>query len=253
MERFLRTKLLLGDQQFANVMRSRVLVVGLGAVGGYVVEALARGGVGALKIVDFDSVQPTNINRQLLALEQTIGKKKIDVARERIMSINPDCNVEAEAVFVDEDSLPQLLDPEPDLIIDAIDSLNPKVQLLAGAHDRGIPVISSMGAALRTDPGCIRSGDISNSFGCPLAKRVRKRLRRRGIDHGITCVYSSESTKSDGWTDPDNFEESGAHDFESRGRKRNILGSLPTITGIFGLVIANQALLLLAGREVIDE
>ncbi len=246
MERFVRTQLLLGEQGFDRLQNSRVLIVGLGAVGGYVVEALARGGVGALKLVDYDTVQPTNINRQILALEETIGQLKVDLGKKRVLSINPACQVETDAAFVDEEMLDTLLDPRPDLVIDAIDSLNPKVQLLAGVYQRNIPIISSMGAALRTDPSQIQYGDISKSFGCPLAKRVRKRLRRQGVESGINCVYSSEPVNNDGFTDPGSYDESGAHEFEQRGRKRNILGSLPTITGMFGLYIANQALLILA-------
>ncbi len=247
MDRFLRTQLLLGEEGFLRLQKSRVVVVGIGAVGGYVVEALARSGLGAIKLVDFDCIQPTNINRQLLALEETIGQPKVELAEKRVLSINPNCRVESEKVFVDEHMLTTLLDPVPDLVIDAIDSLNPKVQLLVGVHSRKIPLISSMGAALRTDPSRIQYGDIATSFGCPLAKRVRKRLRRQGVEKGINCVFSSEPVNHC-YADPDSCDEGGVHPFEDRGRKRNILGSLPTITGIFGLVIANQSIMQLAGK-----
>ncbi|PIE60155.1 MAG: tRNA threonylcarbamoyladenosine dehydratase [Desulfobulbus propionicus] len=243
MDRFSRTKTLLGSNRFHQLSTSYVVVVGLGAVGGYVVEGLVRGGIGRLKLVDFDLVSRTNINRQLLALETTLHRPKSEVALERAQDINPACQVQTSQVFVDEETVQAVLDPVPDLLIDAIDALNPKVQLLTAAFRQGIPILSSMGAALRTDPGKITFADISKTYGCPLAKRVRKRLRKQGIEQGIGCVYSSESV--------DFIYEGPMVDMESpqkwRGRQRNVLGSLPTITGIFGLVLANQAILHLAG------
>ncbi len=134
----------------------------------------------------------------------------------------------------------QILTPRPDLLIDAIDSLNPKIQLLCGAYEAGIPTLSSMGAALRTDPTKIACGDIYDSRNCPLAKHVRKRLRRRNIGRGITCVYSTEKVEFD--YQPAEPEEN-APALSLRGRQRNVLGSLPTLTGIFGLYLANQAIL----------
>ncbi len=186
MDRFTRTRKLLGEQPFARLQASRVTVVGLGAVGGYVVEGLVRAGVGNLRIVDFDVVEKSNINRQLLALETTIKRPKAEVARERIVAINPGCRVEALQLFAAEETLDQLLTPAPDLLIDAIDSLNPKSQLLHGAYERNIPTISSMGAALRTDPAKIRTGDLFTTSNCPLAKHLRKRLRRRGVGEGMS-------------------------------------------------------------------
>ena len=181
MQRFLRVKRLLGEQGLERLQAARITVVGLGAVGGYAVEGLARAGVGSLRLVDFDTVQPTNINRQILALESTLGRLKADVAMERVREINPDCRAEALPLFAAEETLTQILEPAPDLLIDAIDSLNPKVQLLAGAYSRSIPVLSSMGAALRTDPAQIRCGDLFATRHCPLAKRLRKRLRQLGV------------------------------------------------------------------------
>ncbi len=241
MERFSRTRSLLGEKKFAVLQRARVTIVGLGAVGGYACEGLARAGVGQLRLVDFDTIQTSNINRQILALESNIGRAKVEAARLRIEQINPDCQVEALEIFAGEDSLDDILIPKPDVIIDAIDSLNPKIQLLVGAHNRGIATFSSMGAALRTDPLQVRSGDIMSSHRCPLAKHVRNRLRRHGIEGGIQCVYSTEAVTFT-YTGP---EESGemANPYEKRGRKRNVLGSLPTLTGIFGLTLANMVIL----------
>ena len=139
MERFTRIRLFLGEERFQKLQASSVTVVGLGAVGGYVVEALARAGITRLRLVDFDTVQSSNINRQILALETTIGRPKAEVARERVLDINPSCNVEALQVFAGEETMGDILTPAPDLLIDAIDSLNPKVQLLTAAHYRRIP------------------------------------------------------------------------------------------------------------------
>lgn len=239
--RFSRTQRILGDDRFEKLMKRRITVVGLGAVGGYVVEGLARAGVRHLRLVDFDTIQPTNINRQLFALESTLGELKSEVARKRVLDINPDCEVEALPAFAAEETIDQILSPAPDILIDAIDSLNPKVQLLAEAYRRNIPTLSSMGAALRTDPLQIRIGDIFDSTNCPLAKHVRKRLRRQEIGRGITCVYSREKVVFD-YTKEDEEIRVGDTPFSDRGRERNVLGSLPTLTGIFGLTLANEAI-----------
>lgn len=245
-ERFSRIIQLVGEVSFIRLQQSRVTIVGLGAVGGYVMEGLARAGVGCLRLVDFDIVQPSNINRQILALHDTVGRSKVDLARQRIGQINPSCVVEAMERFASEDTMAEILRPAPDLLIDAIDSLNPKVQVLVAAYQAGVPIISSMGAALRTDPTKIRYGDVFQSSNCPLARHVRKRLRRRGIDSGIPCVYSSEKVDFE-YRMPEEKDCATIH--SSRGRRRNVLGSLPTLTGIFGLYIANQAILQLTAAE----
>jgi tRNA A37 threonylcarbamoyladenosine dehydratase len=231
--------MLLGSESFQRLTESHVAVVGLGAVGGYALEAMVRSGVGRLTVVDFDTVQPTNINRQIFALESTIGTTKVIAAAERISDINPACQVEPLELFVDEDSVEQVFSRQPDIVVDAIDSLNPKVQLLRSCYQRGFPVFSSMGAALRTDPLAVRVGDLSESNHCPLAKRIRKRLRKDQIVSGITCVYSTERVDFDYTRKVDPVQiESGS----DRGRSRNTLGSLPTITAIFGLVLANEVI-----------
>lgn len=233
---------MLGDQRFARLQKSRVTVVGLGAVGGYVVEGLARAGICHLQLVDYDTIQPTNLNRQILALESTLGQPKAEAAYNRVLQINPQCQVQALPIFADEETLGTILDPVPDLLIDAIDSLNPKIQLLAGAYERRIPTLSSMGAALRTDPTRIRIADIFDTDNCPLARFVRKRLRRRGIGRGISCVYSNEKVDFD-YSQTNDEEKVGETPHADRGRQRNVLGSLPTVTGIFGLILANEAIM----------
>lgn len=241
MERFIRTRRILGEEKFTLLQQAMVTIVGLGAVGGYAAEGLARAGVGRLRLVDFDTIQLSNINRQILALESSLGQAKVAVAKERIGLINPKCQVEALQIFAADETLNDILSPAPDILIDAIDSLNPKIQLLAGAHRRKIPTFSSMGAALRTDPSKIRTGDIMTSNQCPLAKHVRNRLRRLGIEGGIHCIYSTERVEFI-YQGPETTEQA-ASPYEDRGRKRNVLGSLPTVTGIFGLTLANEVIL----------
>jgi len=238
MERFLRTERLIGSNNMAILQSKTILVAGLGAVGSYAVEGIVRMGVGSVILADFDTISRSNINRQLFALESTIGQSKVEVARSRVKDINPKCNVSAKKLFVHSDTLLELTTPPPDLIIDAIDSLNPKIELLSYAFKNNIPIISSMGAALRTDPSKIKTGDIFDTTKCPLSKQVRKRLRNRGVGRGIECVFSTELIKFT-YTDPE--EETEDEDIVERGLKRRVLGSLPTLPGIFGLILANMA------------
>ena len=247
MERFTRIRLFLGEERFKRVQASSVTIVGLGAVGGYVVEGLARAGITRLRLVDFDTVQPSNINRQILALESTIGRPRVEVARERVLDINACCDVEALQIFAGEETMEEILCPAPDLLIDAIDSLNPKVQLLTAAYHRRIPILSSMGAALRTDPSKILFGDLFSTRKCPLARRLRKRLRHNGIEQGIECIYSTEDVDFD--YQPPERDGDSTTPYSDRGRARRTLGSLPTLTGVFGLCLANRVILRLAGDE----
>lgn len=246
MNRFSRTRQLIGREGLERLRDARVMVAGLGAVGSYALEGLARAGVGSLRIVDFDTVHPSNINRQLLALDSTAGRPKVDVAAERIRDINPDCTVDARAEFIRRSTVDALLDPPCDAVIDAIDSLGPKVALLSAAARRGIFVVSSMGAAIRTDPMAVRVADLSHTRHCPLARLVRKRLRRQGVHSGIQCVYSIEPVDAASAPDGSGDDESTT-DTPDRGRARTPLGSLSTVTGIFGLTAATVVLRQLAG------
>ncbi len=275
MERFSRIQSFLGEEGFEILQQSFITIVGIGAVGGHVAEALARSGINRLRLVDFDTIQPSNINRQIMALETTLGRPKVEVARERIAAINPACRVEALQLFAGDETLEQILSPAPDILIDAIDSMNPKVQLLTEAHSRGIPTISSMGAALRSDPTQVRIADIMDTKNCPLARRLRGRLRRAGVERGISCVFSTEEVFSHYQEPEEMFSGMDARACEpdavlrvvpapgrdqgrppmdppcaGRGRQRRSLGSLPTLTGIFGLIIANAVILRLSGREI---
>ncbi len=234
-EQFDRIRTLLGEEAVQRLSRAHAAVVGLGAVGSYAAEALARSGVGRLTLVDCDTVHPSNLNRQLFALHSTLGRPKAQLAGARVQDINPGCRVAALPVFVHADTMETVLDGPPDVVVDAIDSLTPKVLLLAETLRRGIPLVSSMGASLRTDPGAVRTGSFWEIRGCPLAFQVRRRLRRMNATADFTCVYSVEPVS----TRPQE------QDTFFRGRPRGRLGSLPTLPGIFGLTAAHAALALL--------
>lgn len=245
---FVRIRQCLGEVAFRRLRESFVVVVGLGAVGGYALEGLVRSGVGRLRLVDFDEVRRSNLNRQLLALESTLDMSKVELACARALDIHPACDVEAMACFADEGTHDAILAGNPDFVLDAIDSLNPKVQLIRAACGRGVPILSSMGAARRLDPTRIRCGDISGTRHCPLARLVRKRLRRHGITQGVACVYSTEPV--DEATDhPVEAPVAEAVPFLERGRARASLGSLPTMTGIFGLMCAQVLIDAITGRR----
>lgn len=242
-ERFQRTEQLLGSAALTTLTRSRVAVAGLGAVGSYAVEALARAGVGFLRLVDFDVIRPGNFNRQLYALSQNLNRPKTDVASERIRQINPDCEIEIRPVFVDTQTAASILEPPVDVLLDAIDSVGPKVALLAAAKAAHCPVISAMGAASRLDPDLVRVADISKTTACPLARFIRKRLRRLGIESGVTCIFSIEQAR------PVLLPPEENADTLRRGRARRPIGSLSYMTGIFGLRAAHEALRLLLPPE----
>lgn len=246
MERFFCTELLIGKDRLKVLHKSFVTLIGLGAVGSYAAEALARAGVGRLRLVDFDKIKATNFNRHLCALASTIGRPKVEAVRDRILEIHPACRVEALQMFAAGETMDAILDGKPDLVIDAIDSVNPKAQVLAACHQRKMPVISSMGAAVRTDILSIKTGDLFKTAGCPLAQRMRRSLRRQGIRKGIFCVYSDQPVLKSRVPAP---ELLNAEDDYDRGRKRRKLGSLPTVTGVFGLVVAHCAIgFLLTGK-----
>ncbi len=244
MNLFHRTELLLGAEALARIRQARVTVVGLGAVGGHCLEGLARAGVGRLHLIDGDAVEESNINRQILARVSTVGQKKTDLGRARVLDINSSCVVTTNDSFINEASVAQVFDTVPDLLVDAIDQIDAKVALLAACWTRGVPVISSMGAALRTDLTAIRLDDIMRTQGCPLAREVRQRLRARGVGTGIPCVYSREK--------PICGEKRDANCVRGEESRRP-LGSLATVTGVFGLTIAHAALCrLVTGRFAVD-
>lgn len=190
-EQEIRTGLLTGEAGLIRLKQARVAVVGLGGVGGYALEALARAGVGHLTIVDFDTVQLSNINRQLIADRQSVGRSKTELFRQRIALIDPETQVTVHNVFAEKNNFPDIL-TDCDYLVDAIDSLEAKTDLLEYAYDKGLKTIAVFGAGNRLDASRIQVSDISKSHGCPLAKRVRKALRERGINNGIRVVFSAE-------------------------------------------------------------
>lgn len=247
MRRFLRTERLLGKESIEILKNKRVTVVGLGAVGSYAVEGIARMGVGNLKLIDFDVVDITNINRQLYALDSTVGKPKADIAIDRVKDINPYCNVDIKKMFVNKDNIDEIIDEKPDLVVDAIDSVESKLDLLEALYRNKIPMVSSMGAALRSDPRHIQIGDLFKTSVCPLARTLRYQLKKRGIKKGIPVVYSTEPVtfkyKDVMEEDPENVPVLAS------GKQRRVLGSIATITGIFGLTVAQRAVEHLLGTR----
>lgn len=241
-----RTVRLLGEEAVGRLAASRVCVFGLGAVGSYAVEGLARAGVGNFRLVDFDVFKPSNINRQLYALHSTVGMAKAAVAAARVKDINPAARVEAVEKFAHADTLPELLTERFDLVIDAVDSLNPKTEIIAAAAERGIRVFSAMGAATRLDADAIGFAPLFEAAGCPLARQLRKRLRRRGVEGDLWCVYSDEERNLAAVVQPEDENRPVEGGEYSRGRARSVLGSLSTITGLFGLRLAHEAIRRLA-------
>jgi tRNA A37 threonylcarbamoyladenosine dehydratase len=234
MEQYQRSSLIIGDESIKRFQDVRLLVVGLGGVGGYALEGLARAGFKKFIIVDFDVVSESNINRQIIALHSTVGKLKSELFKERILDINPECEVEVISEFFDETLRRDLL-TRVDFVVDAIDSLGPKVGLLEDCYRQGIKIISSMGAGNRIDPSQIRIADISKSRNCSLAKRVRKYLRRRGINKGIPVVYSEELPITD-------YLKEGrgeSDEVTDRGRSRTLVGSISYYPAIMGMMLAS--------------
>ncbi|MFO7975112.1 MAG: tRNA threonylcarbamoyladenosine dehydratase [Candidatus Hydrogenedentota bacterium] len=189
-ERFERTRLLVGDEGLERLSRATVVVFGLGGVGSYAAEAIARAGVGHLVLFDSDCAEITNVNRQLFALNSTIGRPKVEVARERILDINPAAQVETNQTFVTPGNVHEFLRNEHAYYIDAIDHLRAKLAVLRLLHQNKACFVSCMGAASKVDVSGIRVADISLTINCPLARRIRQRLRKDGITQGIRCVYS---------------------------------------------------------------
>lgn len=188
-----RTRLLLGEEKSERLRQAHVLVVGVGGVGAYAAEMLCRAGVGRLTLVDADTVQPTNINRQLPALHSTLEQPKVEVLAARFRDINPEVELTVLPVFLKDENIPQLLDTDRyDFVVDAIDTLAPKCHLIAEALRRRIKIVSSMGAGAKSDITQIRFADIWDTYHCGLSKAVRKRLQKMGIRHKLPVVFSTE-------------------------------------------------------------
>lgn len=225
---FERTRILLDTDEQSRLARAHVLVAGLGGVGSYCAEALARAGVGRLTIIDHDVVSASNINRQLPALLSTVGQSKAELMAARIRDINPACELTVIREFLVPETVADIVPADVDYVIDCIDSLNCKVALVATSFERGLNVASSMGAGNKLDPGRIRIADISQTSMCPLASVMRKRLRKRGIPKGVLTVFTDEPGRAPLPPQP----------VEGRGRARAVNGTISYMPPLFGLMLA---------------
>ncbi|MCD7969208.1 MAG: tRNA threonylcarbamoyladenosine dehydratase [Alistipes sp.] len=232
-----RTHLLLGDEKLVRLRQAHVLIVGLGGVGAYAAEMICRSGVGRLTIVDADVVNPSNINRQLVALHSTVGQEKAEVLARRLRDINPDVELVIRADFVKDELTDTILDSARfDYVVDAIDTLSPKVNLIKGALERGIPLVSSMGAGAKTDPTLMEIKDISKTHHCPLAHMLRKRLHKIGIRKGFWAVFSPEPVRE------------GAMILCEETNKKSNVGTISYMPAVFGCGCASVVIRGLAGE-----
>jgi tRNA threonylcarbamoyladenosine dehydratase len=232
-----RTELLIGSEAIERLQQSHVLICGLGGVGSYAAEFIARAGVGKMTIIDGDAFDPTNKNRQLPALDSTIGRSKAEVMAERIRDINPDIKLVVMREFVQPERVSEILqEAKPDYVMDCIDSISPKLTWLIACKRNKIPVISSMGAGGKMDPEKVETRDISKVINCKMAKHIRKRLKKEHINKGIKAIYSSEIQQKDSlrMTDGTNF-------------KKSFYGTISYIPALFGLHAAAYVIRKLSG------
>jgi len=241
-ESFSRAALLYGNDGLEKLKNARVAVFGVGGVGGYVVEALARSGVGTFHLIDNDTVSPSNLNRQIIALHSTIGRPKVEVMKERILDINPEAEVHIYPVFVLADTLAQppfdLLFQNLDYVIDAVDTVTAKLAIIMASQAAGVPVISSMGTGNKLDPSHLKIADIYKTSVCPLAKVMRHELKARGVRH-LTVLYSDEL--------PAPYRETPENKGNTGSAARPVPGSTSFVPPSAGLMIAGKVVRDLAG------
>lgn len=228
-ELFKRSELLLGCKAMERLRGARVAIFGIGGVGGYTLEALARTGVGFLHIIDADAVSESNVNRQIIATTKTVGMKKIEAGRLRALEINPDIHIEASDAFYSEETADEFDLGRYDYVVDAIDTVKSKLLLIERAKAAGTPIISSMGAGNKLDPTAFKVSDISKTKVCPLARVMRSELRRRGINH-LKVVYSEEEPL-----------RAVAED-ENGAKTRHAPGSIAFVPSVVGLIIASEVI-----------
>ena len=239
MEWLSRTELLVGKEGIEKLQKAHVLIAGVGGVGSFAAEMVTRAGVGTITIVDADTVKASNRNRQLPALSSTECQTKVEVMAARLMDINPELQLNIYSTFLKDETIPEILDFKPDYVIDAIDSLAPKVFLIVNCKRIGIPIISSMGAGGRLDPSKVRIADLSESFNCTLARMVRKRLGKFNIKKGLDVVFSSEPVDKD-----------RILFVEGEQNKKTTLGTISYMPATFGLLAASHVIRkLLAGKK----
>ncbi|WP_418983946.1 ThiF family adenylyltransferase [Alistipes sp.] len=232
-----RTALMLGEEKLALLRDARVLVVGLGGVGAYAAEMIARAGVGHMTVADADTVSLTNINRQLIALHSTVGRPKAEVLAEQLRDINPEIDLTVVCKYIRDEETYTLLDAARyDYVVDAIDTLSPKLALIKGALDRGLPLVSSMGAGAKMDPTRMEIADIGKTHHCPLAHMLRKRLHKLGIRQGFQAVFS-----------PEPIREGAMILCEEQNKKSNV-GTISYLPALFGIGCASVVI-----RDLIGE
>ena len=232
-----RTELLLGEEKLEVLKNANVLVVGVGGVGAYAAEMIVRSGVGRMTIADADKVSETNINRQLVALHSTVGREKCDILADRLKDINPELQLTVVNRFIKDNETDALLDSDRfDYVVDAIDTLSPKLALIKGALDRGIRIVSSMGAGAKTDPTLMEIKDIAKTHHCPLAHMLRKRLHKIGIKRGFWAVFSPEPVRE------------GAMILCEEQNKKSNVGTISYIPALFGIGCASVVI-----RDLIGE
>ena len=236
-DELLRTAMLLGKEAVDKLQKARVAIFGIGGVGGYTLEALARAGVGQLDLIDSDTVSRSNINRQILATQSTVGMPKVEAGKKRVLDINPDCVVRTWEIFYTPETADQFDFTQYDYIVDAIDTVTGKLMLIQRAHECGTPIISCMGTGNKLDASAFEVSDISKTTMCPLARIVRKELGKRGIRH-LKVVYSKEEALS-----PTGWEEEA----KALG-KRQIPGSVSFVPGAAGLILAGEVIKDLAAK-----
>ena len=227
---FSRSRMLLGSDNMERLRHARVAVFGVGGVGGYVVEALARSGVGALDLIDNDVVDVTNINRQIIATHSTVGQAKVEVARQRVSDINPDCRVQVHKTFYLPETAGQFDFSQYSYVVDAIDTVSGKLMLVEQAKAAGTPIICAMGAGNKLDPSGFRVADIYDTRVCPLAKVMRKELKKRGID-SLKVVYSEEEPR-----------QPVVSQTQPVPGKRQTPGSVAFVPSVVGLMMAGEVI-----------
>ena len=232
-----RTELLLGEEKLSKLQAAHVLIVGLGGVGAYAAEMIARAGVGELTLADADRVGESNINRQLIALHSTIGRSKVELVAERLRDINPSIKLHTMEQFIKDEATYTLLDAARyDYVVDAIDTLSPKLAMIAASLERGYPLVSSMGAGAKTDPTLMEIKDISKTHHCPLAHMLRKRLHKIGIRKGFRAVFSPEPIRE------------GAMILCEEQNKKSNMGTISYLPALFGIGCASVVIRDLLGE-----
>lgn len=241
-EEFTRTTLLLGEEGLARLQSAHVIVFGIGGVGGFTAEALARAGIGALTLVDADTVAPSNLNRQIIALRSTLGRPKAEVMGERVLDINPSCRVTVRQVFCTPENSEELLAGNPDYIVDAIDTVSSKLDLVQKAGELGIPIISCMGAGNKLDPTRFEVADLFETSVCPLCRVMRRELSKRGVP-SLKVVYSKEP--------PIRPKAASSQESPSLFHKRQTPGSVSFVPSVAGLILAGEVVKDLAKAKAV--